>query len=309
MVERVNDLQEKFSLNPIVVRDLRSRMRGRRAFIILTVYLLILGCLVAGLYQSTYTVSPLMYYSSTPAGVVVGQTIFRGLVLLQLVLVSLVSPAFTVGSIAGERERKTYALLVTTLLPARSIIMGKLGAALVYVILLILTSLPLESIAFLFGGVALSELLIASVGLLVTALGFGSIGMFYSSITRSSTMATVLTYITVLLTLFALPLLGFVFVLPIAAIGASPFDDPTLPVLIILIYGLGFLASINPFLSAIITETLILEGRSLFFFTETIDSHTIYLVNPWLVYVVFYILLSLFLILFSIRRVGRTDKT
>jgi ABC-2 type transport system permease protein len=301
----------KFAFNPVVVRELRSRMRGRRAFIVLTVYLLILGCLVATLYQSLYAVSPYSY-SGTPAGVLVGRTIFQGLVLLQLALVSLVAPAFTVGSIAGERERKTYDLLVTTLLPARSIVLGKLGAALAYVLLLILTSLPLESMAFLFGGVALSELLIASAGLLVTALGFGAIGLFYSSIVRGSTAATVLTYITVLLVLFALPLLGFMFtilVMPIASVGGTPLDNPSPLVQIILIYGLGFLASINPYLSAILTEALILDGRSLFFFTETIDSQTIYLVNPWLVYVVFYTLLSLALILFSVRRVGRISKT
>jgi ABC-2 type transport system permease protein len=308
MIERIDDLKRKYPLNPIVVRDLRSRMRGRRAFVVLIVYLLILGCVVAGLYQSTYTVSP-FFYNNMPAGIIVGQTIFRGLVLLQLLLVSLVSPAFTVGSIASERERKTYDLLVTTLLPARSIVLGKLGAALVYVILLILTSLPLESMAFLFGGVALSELLIASLGLLVTALGFGSIGLFYSSITRSSTMATVLTYITVLLLLFALPLLGFMFVLPLAAVGSSALENPTFLMQLILIYGLGFLACINPLLSAIITDLFILDGRPLFFFTETIESHTIYLVNPWLVYVVFYTLLSLLLILLSIRRVGQIGKT
>lgn len=308
MTGSIKGLWQKVSDNPIIVRDLRSRMRGRRAFVTLVFYLLILACLVSGIYQSLYSISS-QYVDNAPLGPTVGQAIFRGLVLLQLVMISLLAPAFTAGSIAGEKERKTYDLLVTTLLPARSIVLGKLGAALVYVVLLILTGLPLESMAFLFGGVSLSEVIIAVLGMLVTALAFASIGLFYSSIVRSSTSATVLSYVTVLMVLFAQPLLGFMFVVPLAAMGGStPFDNPSFLTQLIFIYGLGFLASINPLISAVLTEVLIEEGRSLFFFTETIESHTIYLVNPWLVYVVFYSLLTLLLILFCIRRVERIGE-
>jgi ABC-type transport system involved in multi-copper enzyme maturation permease subunit len=75
---------------------------------------------------------------------------------------------------------------------------GKLASALAFVLILIFGSIPLTAIVFLFGGVAPEDVLRGYVVLLVTAIGFGSVGLFLSSLTRRTQTATVLTYLAVL---------------------------------------------------------------------------------------------------------------
>ena len=71
-----------------------------------------------------------------------------------------------------------------------------------------------------------------------------------------------------------------------------------------LVYIGGFLLCTNPFATAFTTK-MIEEGQgTLFFFTTQVSSggsaHTIPLVSPWIVYVLFYIAVSALLILSSI---------
>jgi ABC-2 type transport system permease protein len=286
--------------NPVIVKELRGRMRGARAFIVLTAYLLLLSCLTSLLYLSVSATQATVGQT----GPVLGKLIFGGVVAFELFVVCFMAPAFTAGAISGEREKRTYDLLITTLLPARSIVLGKLISALAYVVLLILAAVPLESLAFMLGGVAPEEVIIASIVLLVTALGYGSIGIFYSSLARSSTLSTVLTYATVLLITLGIPIIGLLLAPTFSAGLDTIFDDPPWTTLMLLIYFFGFLACTNPPITVILTEVLITEGKPLFLFTEQLDSqHTILLASPWLVYTVFYLVVSVVLIRLSIRRI------
>ncbi len=288
--------------NPVIVKELRARMRGARAFIVLTAYLLLLSCFTSLIYLSVS--GSAQATAGSQMGPALGKVVFGGVVAFELFLVCFMTPAFTAGAISGEREKRTYDLLITTLLPARSIVLGKLISALAYVVLLILAAVPLESLAFVLGGVTPAEVIIASIVLLVTALGYGSIGIFYSSLARSSTLSTVLTYATTLLTNLGLPIVALLLA-PAFSMGLEEiFGDPPWTTLVLLIYFFGFLACTNPLLTAILTEMLIVEGKPLFFFTEQLDSqHTILLASPWLVYTIFYLVVSVVLIRLSIRRI------
>ena len=108
-------------LNGIVavgVKELRGRMRGRRAFVILTVYLLFL----AGFGWAWELIAEKSYANSTNllggpgafASALVGQEIFGALLLVETLLVVFLAPAFTAGAISLEREKQTLGLLVTT---------------------------------------------------------------------------------------------------------------------------------------------------------------------------------------------------
>src|SRR5258707_12912768 len=136
--------------NPVVLKELRGRMRGTRAFVVLTVYLTLMSGFALLLYV-LYATS-LNYSGVTPGGTI-GRVLFIGIVGVELFLVTFIAPTFTAGAISGERERQTYDLLRTTLLPASRLIIGKLISALSYVFLLLLAAIPLQSLAFLFGGV------------------------------------------------------------------------------------------------------------------------------------------------------------
>src|SRR3954447_15941589 len=167
--------------NPVIVKELRGRMRGWRAAVVLTVYLVILS----GITLLFYTL--LRQTSTAPGGSSqVGKFIFSSLVVFQAIMVSLLTPAFTAGSITSEREQRTYDLLMTTLLPARSVVFGKLGSALAYVALLILAIAPLESLCFMLGGVSPEEIVLSQVTMFMAAVLFASVGIFWSSLLKSS---------------------------------------------------------------------------------------------------------------------------
>jgi len=283
--------------NPVMLKELRGQMRGWRAFAVLTVYLFLLSCVAIALYFSVYTT----YAAGTLIGVRAGRTLFSGIVLLELLLVCFIAPAFTVGAISGERERQTYDLLVITMLRPRSIVVGKLGAALAYIVLLIIAALPLQSLAFILGGVSLAELFIALIGLLVTGLVSASVGLFFSSLVRSTVLSTVLTYGVVLFATLGLPSIAATILIPMSGFLESAMASWLVQVL--LIYGLGFLACTNPFITAVLTEVVLLEKNAVLFFTVMVDGHSIPLVSPWAVYVLLCLLASLMLIALSVRLV------
>ncbi len=169
--------------NPIVLKELRGRMRGWRAPVILTIQLVVVSCFTVLLYLLVVESSATS--GTATIGQTLGQALFYSVYMLLLLLVVFLSPAFTAGALSGERERKTLDLLVTTLLPPRALVLGKLLSALAYILLLILVALPIQSLAMMFGGVVLAEMVIGTLMLLVTALVTGAVGMFISSLMRS----------------------------------------------------------------------------------------------------------------------------
>ncbi len=185
------------AVRTIMVKELRSRMRGRRAFVVLTVYLLVLAAITYAIYQATYqAVSAMAAFGGTAvnASASIGQAIFTTLSLLQLLLIAFIAPAFTAGAISVEREKQTLDLLVTTPLRPGAIVVGKLLSALAFVLLLILAAIPLSAIVLMYGGAGIDDLIRQQFVLVVAAVGFGSIGLFFSALVKRTQAATVLTY-------------------------------------------------------------------------------------------------------------------
>ncbi len=81
---------------------------------------------------------------------------------------------------------------------SRAIIFGKLFAGLAYDVLLILSSIPLFSLVFLFGGVGPSQFVDLFVTFLITTLLIGSMSLFISTFTRRSGAAVVLSMLATL---------------------------------------------------------------------------------------------------------------
>jgi len=182
-------------LNPVLRRELRVRMRGSRAFVVLGVYLLALGMVVYGLEQILVKFGTGAQIQSFQ----IGQIIFGGFALMEVTLLALITPALTAGAISAEREHGTFDLLRATPVRAHSIVMGKLVAALGYVGLLIVASVPMAGLVFLFGGVAPADVGAVFALLSVTTLAFGLLGLFCSALVRRTSLAAVLAYATVAL--------------------------------------------------------------------------------------------------------------
>ena len=192
--------------NPVLTKELRTRMRGARAYWILFVYLLVLSLLLFFTYLAWWNQQQ-RGLGNDDVSFAVGRTFYLVLFCTQAVLVGLITPALTAGAITMEREQRTYELLSASLLPRRAIVVGKLLAAVGFIGLLITASLPLISICFLLGGVSPGEVLAAFGLLLLTALLYGAVGMACSTVSRNTSTATAATYGTILLLFFStLPL-------------------------------------------------------------------------------------------------------
>jgi ABC-type transport system involved in multi-copper enzyme maturation permease subunit len=182
----------------IGVKELRGRMRGRRAFVILTLYLLLLAAIGWAwelIVSRHYDASDSLNGGAAGfASALIGQEIFGALLLVETLLVVFLAPAFTAGAISLEREKQTLDMLAATPISSVAIVLGKLLSALTYVFVLIGASIPLTAMVFVFGGVGPDEVLRGYVVLLVSAIGLGSLGLFISALMQRTQAATVVTF-------------------------------------------------------------------------------------------------------------------
>lgn len=178
-------------INPVLNKEIKLRFRSFKSFLGVFFYLFALG----GIAISFILINTVFSYSSTaifrPEQ---SRAMFMVLSFVQMALVLFMTPGLTSGVISGERERQTLNILLTTPQTSTSIILSKLFSSIAYLLLMMVASLPLYSIVFLFGGVSPS-LLIQTFGLyFVTMLTIGSIGVFFSTVIRKTIVATIITY-------------------------------------------------------------------------------------------------------------------
>jgi ABC-type transport system involved in multi-copper enzyme maturation permease subunit len=197
-------------LNPVLARELRIRLRGGRAWLLLTVYLVLLGGICFLVYEAesgTADRNPFDQFGgfappSPTEFATVGRSIFEWLVFFMLLLVLFLVPGLTSGAIAGERERQTLVPLQVTLLRPWQIVVGKLGASFAYLGLLVVATAPLLSIAYLIGGVTIASVLQGLGIVLFTGLAVTCVTLLASSMFRRVQAATVAAYTLVLLLTF-----------------------------------------------------------------------------------------------------------
>lgn len=184
--------------NPIITKEVRSRMRTWRAPVLVTLYLALLG----GLGYLTFMSTVQGHNAGAGPNPQAGINIFGVMVNFELLLIAFMTPALTAGAIAGERERQTLDLLLCTRVRPIGIILGKLLSSMLFVLLLLLLSVPLFSAVFLFGGIELDQVLVVLLIGLVTAVTLASLGLLCSTIARRATGATVASYALAFVLLF-----------------------------------------------------------------------------------------------------------
>ncbi len=193
--------------NPIVAKEYRSRMRTWRSPLAMMIYiLLIAGLGFAIFYSITSSISGFGGGSAN-----YGQGLFMYLVIFQMILLTFITPALTSGAISSERERQTIDLLFVTRIRPFAIIWGKLLASMSFVVLLLLLSVPIFSLVFLFGGIELDQVVYTFIVILVAALTMGVIGIAFSTWFRRSLAATVAAYVSAFVLLFGTLAFGLIF--------------------------------------------------------------------------------------------------
>lgn len=289
--------------NPVALKELRGRMRGPRAFVVLTCYLIVVG----GFTTLLYIAGTAATYNTTGEvdGGTLGRVLFGSVVAIELFLVTFITPAFTAGSISGEHESQTYDLLRTTLLPERQLVFGKLFSALAYVFLLLLAAIPLQSIAFLFGGVDVEEIVISLLVLLATAIFLGNIGVYYSAMTHRTLRANIMTYITILAVILVTTA-GAVIALAIVE-GLDPSTSSSGSEWVLLV-ARGVFVCLNPLTTLLSTQQYLVNQQTLFTFKYTFtDGTTTTLPSPWIAFTIFYLLLSVVVFFATTRHLKRIE--
>lgn len=180
-----------FRDNPVLSRELLVNLRSNRSFVLQLAYVTLLSLVV-------YFAWPSGEGGLTSVSSGAAQSLFELFFLGQFFLVALVAPTFASGSITGEKERKTYEMLLASPLEPMTILVGKLLSSLTYLVLLILSSLPLMILCFLLGGILLSEITRAYLVLILAAGTFGLISVACSSYFQRTSSALVVSYLVIL---------------------------------------------------------------------------------------------------------------
>ncbi|MEH7353085.1 ABC transporter permease subunit [Neobacillus drentensis] len=176
-------------LNPVLNKEFKLRFRSFKSFLGLSFYLLALSIIIIGFIYIQTQNSPMGLFRPEQS-----KSMFMLLSFIQMGLILFITPGLTAGIISGEREKQTLNILLTTNQSSTSIILGKLISSVSFLLLMIIASMPIYSIVFLFGGISPGQVGTILGYYIFTILVFGSIGIFFSTLVRRTIIAMVSTY-------------------------------------------------------------------------------------------------------------------
>jgi len=176
--------------NPVLQRELLINLRMTRAFVLLFVYIALLG----GVVWLAWPQQARLDLAQPEAAKRLVNLFFFG----QYMLASMMAPSFAAGAITGEKERMSYEMLLATPLRPGAIVLGKLFAALCHLGILMICSLPIVMLCLPLGGVSLYEVFVAYFGMISTVGLFGMISLWASSYFKRTSASLVVSYLMIL---------------------------------------------------------------------------------------------------------------
>ena len=212
---------KRFDINPIVLREVRGTMRVAQAFWLLAGFIGLISGPTLLVYASEFINSPTGNGQQSD----LGQTIFLILVMASILALLFIPTVKAAASIAGERERKTFDLILTSQLPATTIIFGKVLATLAYCALLLFAMTPLVAMTFLIGGVDIGTLIITYLIIVAHVVLHTSIGIYWSARFTTTTMAIGVSLANIIGGLLVVPGIAYLLVL---LINDGSVDNNTL---------------------------------------------------------------------------------
>ncbi|MCR5281926.1 MAG: ABC transporter permease subunit [Lachnospiraceae bacterium] len=180
--------------NPITIKDLMITSRSMKfswglfayEAILMVVFLIALNIIGAsGRYSSGGNARMFSRFVA----------MFPSVSIAELVMVALVIPVLTASAISGEKERQTFDILLTTEITPFRIVTGKLGSAVIQIMMFVVVSIPIMAMGFTIGGVSWWALLLYLALALVLAVFEGAIGIFCSSFCKKSITAIIMSYV------------------------------------------------------------------------------------------------------------------
>ncbi len=176
--------------NAVLRRELLTMLRGRRAFLMQALFLAVLS----GLVLLAWPMEGEFISQRSEKS----RQLFKAFAVGELALVSILAPVFAAGSITMEKELHMMDLLFSTQMRIFSIYLGKLLSSVVYLLFLIMSSLPLLITCLILGGLATSDVLSVYGGLLSLSVLFAVLGLLCSAYFSRTSAAMAITYLIVL---------------------------------------------------------------------------------------------------------------
>ena len=174
--------------NPVAIKEFRTRPMLqiqwllRMASICLMISIALMG------------VVTLILKARLSEGITLVPNMAAAVAVLQVVLVVLVGPSMSAGSLCADRESSLWDLMRTSRLSSYTIVMGKLQASIVPLILLVTAMTPPMLLLTLFAEGLWPNVLRSLGVILMTMMFVVALGMFFSSMCRRTGVATAWTY-------------------------------------------------------------------------------------------------------------------
>ena len=179
--------------NPILNRELLVNLRTSKSFLLLAAYQLVLAGVVYFSWPTDDVGVEMSIRNQRNAALV------DSLFLSQFVLTSLIAPSFAAGGIAGEKERKTYEMLLASPVRPMTIVFGKLVASLTHLAVLVFSSLPIVMLCLPMGGVSVYEVLVQMLVVLIAMTTFCMISLTCSSYFTRTAASLTISYLIILM--------------------------------------------------------------------------------------------------------------
>lgn len=194
-------------MNALVGSELKQRLRGKRWWILLLIWMGVLLLVTALVRAAALHQAELERQFGGPSFIEVGPTMFGTLVLFVLGLMALVVPALSSTSINSERERGTLALLQSTLYRPREIALAKFTSSFSTALVYLAASVPLALWSASEGGVGMWRAVVVYLVLAASAGLFVAIGLAASSLIRRPSLSTLAAYVGVFVLTAGMPIL------------------------------------------------------------------------------------------------------
>ncbi|MCE9605943.1 MAG: ABC transporter permease subunit [Planctomycetia bacterium] len=176
--------------NPVLQRELVAHLRSPKAFAMQTAFVLLLGAIVVAAWPAERKIDMTNPYAA--------RQLINLFFIAQFLLASLTAPAFAAGALTGEKERKSYEMLLASALRPSQIVWGKWLASVAPSLLLIVSSLPIVMLCLPLGGVSFYEVAAAYATLVAAIACFSLISLLASAFFARTTAALVTSYLVVL---------------------------------------------------------------------------------------------------------------
>lgn len=177
-------------INPVLNKEFTLRMRTSRSMWTLFFYLLAMGFLMLSIVYLTQMIGG-NNRSFNPEE---SKIMFYFLAFAQLGLIAFMAPGLTAGVISGEREKQTLNLLLTTQQSSSTIILSKLASSLSFMIVIVLSTIPIYAMLFLYGGVSPKQLILVFLFYVFVMVMLGSFGVMFSTLLKRTMVSVIATY-------------------------------------------------------------------------------------------------------------------